>query len=212
MYFIGITGGVGAGKTRILEYIKRCYKCEVYLADQVAHLVREPGTKAYQELLELLGRDVADGDGRIDNSLMAERIFADKELLDRVNEIIHPAVKRFLLERLEEAKKAGEAELFFVEAALLIEGGYLNLVDEMWYIYADEAVRKRRLGQERGYSEDKTARIMSRQLTEERFRESCAFVVDNSGSFRESRRQVDERLAALKAMKIQEWETENETV
>lgn len=194
MRFIGITGGVGAGKSELLGYIGRHYKCQIYLADQVAHQVKQPGTKVYEALLELLGRDAADAEGQIDKAVMADRIFADPALLERVNGIIHPAVKEFLLERLETARLDGGSELFFVEAALLIEGGYLALVDEMWYVYADEAMRRKRLGQTRGYSQDKISGIMSSQLTEERFRESCDFVIDNSGDFSESCRQVRERL------------------
>ena len=105
MRFIGITGGVGAGKSEILDYIRKHYSCEIYLADQVAHLVKQPGTKAYQALLSLLGQDVAGRDGLIDKGLMADRIFADPSLLEKVNGIIHPAVKAFLLERLEKIQK-----------------------------------------------------------------------------------------------------------
>lgn len=195
MRFIGITGGVGAGKSEILDYIGKHYSCEIYLADQVAHLVKQPGTKAYRALLSLLGQDVAGSDGQIDRAAMADRIFADPSLLEQVNGIIHPAVKAFLLERLERARAEGQADFFFVEAALLIEGGYLALVDEMWYIYADEAVRRKRLRASRGYSEEKIARIMSSQLTEEQFRENCDYIIDNSGDFAESCRQIDERLS-----------------
>lgn len=194
MRFIGITGGVGAGKSEILRYIRGHYKCEIYLADEVAHLVKRPGTRAYKTLLALLGTDAAGRDGEIDKGAMAERIFADPALLEKVNGIIHPAVKEFLLERLKEARALGETELFFVEAALLIEGGYLALVDEMWYIYADEAVRRERLRASRGYSEEKISQIMSSQLTEEQFRDSCDFVIDNSGEFGETCRQIDNKL------------------
>lgn len=196
MRFIGITGGVGAGKSEILGYIRKHYKCEIYLADEVAHLVKQPGTRAYEALLELLGRDAAGADGQIDKALMADRIFANPELLKQVNGIIHPAVREFLLERLETARQDGGTELFFVEAALLIEGGYLALVDEMWYVYADEALRRERLGRTRGYSQEKISKIMSSQLTEECFRKSCDFVIDNGGDFAASCRQIDERLCA----------------
>jgi len=197
MRFIGITGGVGAGKSKILGYIQKHYRCEIYLADEVAHLVKQPGTECYRALLRLLGQDVAGADGQIDRKVMADKIFADPELLEQVNEIIHPAVKLYLLERLEAARNAGDAELFFVEAALLIETGYCALVDEMWYIYADEAVRRDRLRKLRGYSDEKIARIMSRQLTEEHFRKNCDFVIDNSGSFEESCGQIDKKLEAF---------------
>lgn len=197
MRFIGITGGIGAGKSEILDYIRRHYQCEIYLADEVAHLVKQPGTEAYRELVDLLGQDVVAGDGRIDKAAMADRIFARPELLERVNDIIHPAVKEYLLKRLERARAEGEAELFFVEAALLIEGGYLALVDEMWYIYADEAVRRERLGRARGYSQEKITQIMARQLTEAHFRKNCDFVIDNSGRLEDSFVQIDRKLAGF---------------
>lgn len=198
MKFIGITGGIGAGKSELLRYIQKHYRCEIYLADQVAHTVKEPGTPCFDRLVELLGRDIVGGDGQIDRAAMAEKIFADESLLQNVNDILHPAVKEFLLERLALARAAGEADFFFVEAALLIEGGYLALVDEMWYIYADEASRRQRLKASRGYSEEKIARIMSSQLGETQFRESCDIVIDNSGDLADSFRQIDERLAAWK--------------
>ena len=106
MHFIGITGGVGAGKSEILAYIRKKYRCEIYLADEVAHLVKQPGTQAYQELLGLLGGDIVDQNRQIDRQVMADRIFGHAELLEKVNGIIHPAVKKFLLERLEEARAA----------------------------------------------------------------------------------------------------------
>ena len=81
MRFIGITGGIGAGKSEILAYIRRNYKCEIYLADQVAHLVKQPGTEVSDSLVELLGRDVTDESGQIDRAAMAKKIFADSGLL-----------------------------------------------------------------------------------------------------------------------------------
>lgn len=195
-FFIGITGGIGAGKTEIMRYIGRHYRCEVYLADEVAHLVKEPGTACHRALLELLGADVVATDGRIDRGKMAERMYEDKTLLGKVNAIVHPAVRAFLLERLEAARKKAETELFLVEAALLIECGYGSLVDEMWYVYADEKVRRERLRAARGYSDEKIDRIMGSQLSEEEFRENCDFVIDNSGSLEESCRIIDKKLEA----------------
>lgn len=196
MLFIGITGGIGAGKSEILSYIRKHYKCEIYLADEVAHLVKLPGTSCYEKLVELLGRDILGEDGQIDKKVMADRIFADKALLEQVNVIVHPAVKEFLLEHLERAEQSGEVELFFVEAALLIEAGYGEIVDEMWYIHASEQVRRERLRVGRGYSDERTAHIMENQLTEEEFRRASDFVIENSGLLEDSYRQIDEKLEA----------------
>lgn len=197
MRFIGITGGVGAGKSEILAYIRQHYLCEIYLADEVAHLVKAKGTKCHEALVQLLGQEILRDDGEIDRCVMADKIFRDGELLEQVNAIVHPAVREYLLGRLAEAEQNPEIELFFVEAALLIEAGYRELVDELWYVYAGEDVRRERLALSRGYSPEKTAEIMENQLSEERFRENCDFVIDNSGGLEDSFRQIDKKLEAF---------------
>ena len=196
MLFVGLTGGIGAGKSEILKYIREHYKCEIYLADDVAHLVKLPGTSCFDKLVELLGTDVLDADGQIDKKIMADKIFVNQELLKQVNGIVHPAVKEYLIKRLKTAEKSGEVELFFVEAALLIEAGYGQLVDEMWYVSAREEIRAKRLREARGYSDDKIRSIMRNQLSEARFREACDFVIDNSGELTDSYRQIDRKLEA----------------
>lgn len=195
--FIGITGGVGAGKSEILQYIEKHYKCEIYLADDVAHLVKEPGTACHRKLVELLGEEVLEENGRISKTAMAEKIFGNEEILGQVNAIIHPAVKDFLLDKYEMAKANPEIELFFVEAALLIEGGYKQLVDELWYIHAGREVREERLRNNRGYSKERIENIINQQLSEEEFRRECDFVIDNSGLLQDSYRQIDEKLEAF---------------
>ncbi len=194
MRLIGITGGVGAGKSTILEYIKAHYRCRVYLADQVAHAVKEPGQPCYEALVELLGREVLEVNGQIHKGRMAERIFRDENLLEQVNALVHPAVRAYLLEKIREAREEGWAELFFIEAALLIECGYRDIVDEMWYVHAGEDLRSGRLRESRGYSPEKIGQIMGSQLTEEGFRAGSDFVIDNSGTPEESYRQIRRRL------------------
>lgn len=195
--FIGITGGVGAGKTAILEYIREHYPCEIYLADQVAHEVERAGTDCFGQLVKLLGADVLDENGEIHKGRMAAKIFADGTLLAKINAIVHPAVKEYLLNRLEEARREERTELFFVEAALLIECGYGQLVDEMWYVHANESVREKRLRDSRGYDEEKIRQIMDAQLSEEEFRKASDFVIDNSGELEDSYRQIDVRIDRL---------------
>lgn len=194
MRLIGVTGGVGAGKSEILQYVKQNYKCEVYLADEVAHKVQEPGQSCYEKLVEIMGKGVLKPDGTIDRTIMASRIFLERELLLKVNALIHPAVQKYLLDRVKEARENPQIELFFIEAALLIETGYKEIVDEMWYIHADEEVRRKRLALSRGYAPLKITQIMDKQLSEEAFRSASDFIIDNSGELEESFRQIDERL------------------
>ncbi len=194
MKVIGITGGVGSGKSAILEYIGRNYKCRIILADEAAHKVKEPGQPCYEKLVSLLSSEILNEDGTIHKGKMAARIFESKELLAKVNQIIHPAVKGMILEEIAKAEKEEKVDFFFLEAALLIECGYLNLVDEMWYIYAGEEVRRKRLGASRNYSDEKIDAIMKAQLSEDGFREHCNVIIDNSGELKEAYRQIDKKL------------------
>lgn len=196
MRLIGITGGVGAGKTEILDFIRRHYRCRIYLADEVARLIQQPGHACYEKIVALLGSGVLKEDGSIDRGKMAARIFVDNELLKKVNAIVHPAVREYLEHAVEKARAEKETELFFIEAALLIENGYRDYVDEMWYIYAPVGVRKERLRQSRSYSDEKTEQIMQSQLSEERFRQNCDFVINNDASLAEAHEQIKKRLEA----------------
>ena len=199
MKVIGITGGVGSGKSALLSYVENTYNCKVILADEVAHRVREPGNPGYESLTRVLPSDVLDADGTIDRVRMAEQIFASDDLRKKVNDIVHPAVKEVILAEIDRGKKEEKLDFLFIEAALLIEDGYLDIVDEMWYIYADEAVRRNRLKLSRGYSDEKISRIMSSQLSEEAFRKNCDFVIDNSGDFGQTIRQITQKLVPYNA-------------
>lgn len=178
----------------MLSYIREKYNCEVILADEVAHKVKEPGQSCYQPLIELLGKEILAPDGQIDRGKMAEKIFAEKEVLAKVNELIHPAVKEYILACIKKSREEGKLDFLFIEAALLIEGGYEKIVDELWYIFAKEAVRRERLKASRSYSEEKISDILKRQLTEEEYRSHCRVVIDNSGSLQDTYEQISRKL------------------
>jgi len=194
MKVIGITGGVGAGKSEVLSYIKSKYNCRIILADDVGNQVKLPGESCYNSLCKLLGDSVLDENGYIIKEKMAAMIFPDKELLEKVNAIIHPAVEAYILAEIEKEKKRKQYDFFFVEAALLIECGYGTHLDEMWYVFARKEVRKARLMSARQYSEEKIKSIMNGQLSEDEFRKHCKVVIDNSDDFEVTKQQIDKIL------------------
>ena len=191
---IGITGGVGAGKSALLQYIKEKYCCKILMADEIAHKVKEPGQACYEEIVSLLSPEILEEDGTIHRGKMAVKIFGSEELLQKVNNLIHPAVKKMILDEITVAKAEGKLDFLFVEAALLIEDGYLDIVDEMWYIYAREEVRRMRLKESRNYTDEKIDAIMKSQLKEEIFRKYCSIVIDNSEGLPAAFRQIDRKL------------------
>ena len=224
MIVIGITGGVGCGKSSLLSYIEEHYNARILLADEAAHEVQEPGTDCYHKLVELLGRgilaeeepagakepDSAEETGGteetggaeaseppIDRKKMAAAIFGDPELLAAVNGLIHPAVREMIEAEIKKERAAGVRDFFFVEAALLIECGYDEVVDEMWYIYCDPDERRRRLKASRGYSDEKIDSILKSQLSHEAFLAGTDVMIDNSGTPQESFAAIDREMARL---------------
>lgn len=191
---IGVTGGVGAGKSEVLAYLERRRDCRVIMADRVAHQLEEPGEACYEPLMALLGKEILDAAGKIDRQKMAGRIFGDGALLQKVNDIVHPTVKAYLIGQIEKERAAGRLSRLFIEAALLIEEGYAEIVDELWYIRADEGVRRRRLRENRGYSDEKINAIMKSQLAEETFLEHCDVVIENNGALSGIYEQIEKEL------------------
>ena len=194
MKVIGITGGVGAGKSEILSYLKEHCNCRILMADRLAEELEQPGQDYYDQLLALLGREILQEDGRIDRKKMAARVFADKSLLEAVNAMIHPAVKQAILQIIRDEKEAARRDYLFIEAALLIEDGYAEIVDELWYIHTEEEVRRQRLKASRGYTDEKIDSILREQLSEEEFYGHCHYVIENSGSLERVYEQLDKKL------------------
>ncbi len=191
---IGITGGIGAGKSTVLEYIGKNYNCNIIFSDDVAKLIQKKGYPAYDELLDFFGEEILGDDGEIDKQKMASAIFGDSNKLKIVNNILHPAVNTYIINIIDSEKAENKHDFVFVEAALLIENGYGRIADELWYVYASEDIRRKRLKETRGYSDQKISDIFSKQLDDATFREHCDFVIDNSTDLESVASQIDKKI------------------
>lgn len=191
MKIIGITGGIGAGKSTVLHYLKNNFDCVTIILDDIGNDVKKKGKPAYRKLVQTLGVGILDEDGEIDRSKMASLIFKNQELVTVVNDIIHPEVKIETMRIIKESLEKGEARYLFIEAALLIESGYTELLDELWYISVPANERKTRLINDRGYSEERIDGIMANQLSDEEFARHADRVIVNSGSIDDIYEQID---------------------
>ena len=210
MITIGVTGGVGSGKSEVLKYLNEKYNCRILMSDNAAKDLEKPGGSLYEPLVKLLSENSGPNgqngeillpDGEINKQEMAERIFSDPELLQKINELVHPAVNRYILDEIDREKNASEHEFFILESALLVENGYDLILDSMWYIYCEESVRSERLRISRGYSDEKIRSIMERQVSEDVFRSHCDTVIDNTGEFTAEKGaafQVDAAISRLR--------------
>ena len=193
MKIIGVTGGVGAGKSTVLNYLEKRYGAKLILADLVGHEVMEPGHEAYEQVVKAFGQEIVSEDKTIDRKTVGAIVFADEKKRMILNRIIHPAVRQEILRRLEAAELL-HLSYAVVEAALFLEENYDAFCDETWYIYTDEKIRRQRLKESRGYSDERIDQIFRSQKTHEEFQKRCLFMIDNNGSEEETFRQIDRRM------------------
>ena len=186
MKVIGITGGVGSGKSEVLGILKRDFGAELLIADDITHQVMEPGMPAYRRIVEALGTDFLSADGSIDRKALAKRLFGDGEALGTVNSIVHPTV----WQAIEESIRCSRKELVIVEAALFDEE-HNGLFDQVWYIFTSEENRISRLMKSRGYSREKCLDIMRSQKSESEFRAMADRVIDNNKTVADVKRQIE---------------------
>ncbi len=208
---LGITGGVGCGKSTVLQYLKERYGAYLILCDDVGRQLQMPGEECYQPMIDLFCEDkkrpetetdretdrcsksVLNEDGTFDRKEVARRVFADSCLLTKLNKIVHPAVKKRVRELIVSHE---EYPLIVIEAALLLEDGYGEICDEIWYIHTDDEVRRQRLKDSRGYSDAKIDEIFQSQRSERDFRSGCTLTIDNSSeNIQNTFRQLDKALA-----------------
>ena len=193
---IGVTGGVGTGKSTILEYLKSKYGAAVILADDVARDLMMPGNKSYTAVVNEFGDSILiNGYGsEINRSALAEIIFHDENKLKRLNSLTHPIVKQKILSLINDYIKKGY-NFIVIEAALFIQAGYTDISDELWVVYADYDSRVERLEKSRGYTKEKTDSIIRNQLSDSEMKSYADFFIDNSGTADEAFKQIDDYLS-----------------
>lgn len=200
---IGITGGVGCGKSTVLGILKESFNGYIIDADKVAHRLMEPFNPAYDSIRAEFGDEIIGDDGFIDRKKLGQIVFNDSKKLKRLNAIVHPMVKEAIKSEISKVNKCGsgadakcpkEGRLIAVEAALLIEAGYMDICDELWYIYTDNETRIKRLIKSRGYTRKKAESIIANQLSDREFRNNCHIVIDNGGSEADTRISIADAL------------------
>ena len=182
MKVIGITGGIGTGKSTVLNLLKDNYNAYIVETDKLAHTLMLPGEKAYEAIVEVFGEDVLQENKTIDRGKLGAIVFADASKLNQLNGIVHPAVKEYILQDVALKREEGNVKYYVIEAALLIEDGYKAICDELWYIYVNKEERIRRLIAGRGGSREKWEQVIGNQSSEEYYKTHCDVIIDNGAS------------------------------
>ena len=196
MIVIGMTGGIGCGKSSVSRYLAEKYNAALMIADDVANAICEPGGRVYEEVKALLGKEYYNEDGTRNRAKIGDRAFKEPALLEALNRIIHPAVRLEIEDLLKKAEEEGR-KVAVIESAILVGAGYRDLCTEYWYVYVEKEERIRRLLASRPITREKIESVMESQLSEEAFKEACEFLLDNTGTREETRLKVDARIAFL---------------
>ena len=181
MKIIGLTGSVGSGKSTVGKCMEEHFGIKLQMTDEIAHLVYKKNTDSYEKIIQLLGTDILDSTGEIDRKKVADKVFLDKKLLEQLNAIIHPWVKEYLRKDIEHEKSIERFGYYIIESAIMFQTGLDHMCDEVWYVDAEDAIRRKRLKSDRGYSDEKIDGIMAHQSSNDRMKEQCKHVIDNNG-------------------------------
>lgn len=188
MYVIGLTGGVGSGKSLAAQMLAEEKNAELLITDELGHTVMEKGTPCYDEIRKHFGEDIVDQEGNIDRTTLAQRVFCDEAERTWLNRLIHPTVIRYIESYIAGRRKRDG--IIVLESALLFESGCDRFCDEIWYVSVSEAIRRKRLEESRGYSQEKITSILKRQMTCEEFQKRSDVVICNNGTQEELRAQI----------------------
>ena len=196
MLKIGITGGIGSGKSLLIDYFADMEKALILRADEIGRKLQEPFEAAYWPIIDEFGNKCVNADGTLDRAWIAKIVFEDPDKLKKLNSIVHPMVESVIRAHCHEALLAG-TKLVLVESAILIEVGYKAFCDEVWFVKAPVEDRIRRVMDERGLNREEVERVIANQMTDLEYEQVCDRTIDNSGSVESLRTQIEAELFRL---------------
>ena len=190
MLVIGLTGGIGAGKTEVAKTLE-ALGAAIINADLLGHEVYRPQTEGWDEIVEEFGDGILNPQGEVGRRRLSEIVFNDPTALRRLNEIVHPRIYKMIEERLGRLSQCGQ-EVAVVEAALLVEANWTPLVDEVWAVTTPEQEAVQRLLASRQMNEEAVRARIRSQIPQEGRAQHAEVVIDNRGDLADLRDRVRE--------------------
>lgn len=190
MKTIGLTGGIGSGKTTAAEMLAELGAAVIH-ADQVGHEVYRPGSTGWQAVVDAFGDGVLDPSGAVDRKKLAAIVFSDPAELRRLNAIVHPLIAAAVRERIAKLRGDGFRAPIVVEAAILIEANWLSLVDEVWLLVAPPDAVAARVQAQRGMAASELRARIEAQMSDAERRRHANVIIENNGSLVDLRRRIE---------------------
>jgi dephospho-CoA kinase len=188
MKVIGLTGNIGSGKSSVSRLLEGLGAACID-ADKVSYEIYNPGTPGWQEVVETFGRDVLSPQGTIDRKKLSQKVFNNPQAVVALNKIAHPKIRRAVEERLNSLRTQGQA-VAVVEATLLVEAGWMDMLDELWLVTAPRDLTLKRL-EGRGLPESEALARMAAQTPPEKLASYARAVINNDGNMDHLKEQVE---------------------
>lgn len=201
MRVIGLTGGIGSGKSLVAKILQDKYGAYILYTDDIAKEQMEPGGASYQAVVGYFGEGILLPDQRIDRSMLAKIIFEDKDKRLKINELTHPIVLEAVKDEIRSMREKRNVPYLVIETALMIEAGYDYICDEVWYVFAPEEDRRSRLKKDRSYTDEKINSIMENQSKDKAFRKKYPKVIENTGDISFIENQVTKLIGLTNKLK-----------
>ena len=196
MIIIGLTGGIGTGKSTVSNYLKE-HNCLILDADAISRQMTEKGQPALIDIAKAFGEELL-VDGVLDRQALGNIVFNDKEKLDILQSIITNKVVEYINTRIEELKAERYNGIVVIDAPLLFECGMEGIADENWLVSASLDVRLQRVSQRDGLSEEQILSRINNQMPQEEKEKLSQVILDNSGSLEDLYKQINENLERIK--------------
>lgn len=188
MLVIGLTGGIGSGKTTVSGFLEEL-GAEVIDADKVGHVTYLPDMPAWRDLIDTWGEDLLQPNREIDRKKLGAIVFSDPANLEKLNSIVHPRMRDIMNDRIEAFRGEGK-QVVVVDAAILIEAKWTSLVDEVWVTAAPEDVVVQRVMARNGWEEEQVRSRMASQMPAEERQSYADVVIDTNATLDEVRERV----------------------
>ena len=196
MRSIGLTGGIASGKSTVVGLLQE-FGAATIDADKLGHQTYEPGTDTFRAVVAAFGDELVAEDGTIDRRVLGGKVFGKPEELKRLTDIVWPGIRALAAAELERLAAAGQTEVAVLEAAVLIEAEWQDLVDEVWVVsVSPQAARERLMARNNMSAEDADARINSQLSNDERL-EHADVVIDTDCPLEAVRGRVEAAWAEL---------------
>ncbi len=188
MKVIGLTGGIGSGKSTAAQFLAEL-GAEVIDLDKAGHEALKKGGLVYKKVVKEFGEAILDFDGEIDRARLGRIVFKDREALKRLNAIVHPAIDKAVENKVSESRRKG-IKVVVLEAAAMLEAEKTWQVDEVWVTKSNKKTVLNRLKERSGYTEAEAKRRIRSQMTDKERIKHANVVINNDGTPEELKARV----------------------